>query len=62
MRIDERKADQLRNIDFKLLLPIINQSVNQLKKNNPRKIQTGPAKRKDKKIIKYHVDSLTNKN
>ena len=50
------------NIDFNLLLPIINQTVNQLQKNNPKEIQTGPAKRKDKKIIQYHIDNLTNKN
>ena len=50
------------NIDFNLLLPIIKQTVNQLQKNNPKEIQTGPAKRKDKKIIQYHIDNLTNKN
>ena len=49
------------NIDFKLLLPIINQTVKKLNKNKPSEIQTGPAQRKDKKIIKDHVNSIKDK-
>ena len=47
--------------DFKLLLPIINQTVRKINHNKPSKVQTGPAKRKDEKIIKHHIDSLKDK-
>lgn len=46
------------NIDFKLLLPIINQTVIKLEKNKPSEVQTGPAKRKDKEIIQKHIDNI----
>ena len=47
------------NLDFKLLLPIINQTVIKLNKNKPSKVQTGPAKRKDKKIIQNHINDIS---
>ena len=46
------------NLDFKLLLPIINQTVIKLEKNKPSEVQTGPAKRKDKEIIQKHIDNI----
>ena len=49
------------NIDFKLLLPIINQTVKKLNKNKASEVQTGPAKRKDKKIIESHIKKLSDK-
>ncbi|MEC7864034.1 MAG: DUF2520 domain-containing protein, partial [Bacteroidota bacterium] len=49
------------DIDFKLLLPLINQTVIKLNKNNPSQIQTGPAKRKDKKVIQNHINNLSDK-
>jgi len=49
------------NIDFKLLLPIIKQTSNKLNEEEPSKIQTGPAKRKDKKVIENHITNLSEK-
>ena len=49
------------NIDFKVLLPIINQTVKKLNKNKASEVQTGPAKRKDKKIIESHIKKLSDK-
>ena len=49
------------NIDFKLLLPIINQTVIRLNRNKPSQIQTGPAKRKDKEVIQSHINSISDK-
>ncbi len=46
------------NLDFKLLLPIIKQSIKKLDQHQPRDIQTGPAKRKDKKIIQKHINNI----
>lgn len=47
------------NIDFKLLLPIIKQTVNKLDRNKPREVQTGPAQRKETKIINSHINQLS---
>jgi len=49
------------NIDFRLLLPIIKQTVIKINNNKPLEVQTGPAKRLDKKIIQSHIDNLTDK-
>jgi predicted short-subunit dehydrogenase-like oxidoreductase (DUF2520 family) len=46
------------NIDFKLLLPLINQTVKKLKDNKPSDMQTGPAKRDDKKVINAHLENM----
>ncbi len=46
------------NLDFKLLLPLVNETINNLNKNTPSELQTGPAKRNDKKIIKMHLESI----
>ena len=45
--------------NFQLLLPLINQTVEKIKKQKPSEIQTGPAARKDLKIIQQHIDSLS---
>jgi len=49
---------QKSNIDFSLLLPLIRQTVKKLEKHAPKNMQTGPAKRNDKKIIESHLQSL----
>lgn len=47
------------NIDFKLLLPLINQTIKRLEDNKPSEVQTGPAKRDDKKMINSHLENIT---
>ena len=49
------------DIAFKLLLPLINQTVKKLDKNKPSEVQTGPAKRKEKIVIQNHINSLSDK-
>ena len=49
------------NIDFKLLIPLINQTILQLNDNKPEDVQTGPAKRKDVKLIEHQLEIITNK-
>ena len=49
------------HIDFKLLLPLINQTVKKISQNKPSIMQTGPAKRKDQRIIQNHINKLSNK-
>lgn len=54
-------ADEIlakNNIDFKLLLPLINQTVSKLNNNKAKDVQTGPAQRKDIAIINEHLKAL----
>ncbi|MBS1652137.1 MAG: DUF2520 domain-containing protein [Bacteroidetes bacterium] len=50
-----------KGLQFKNLLPLINQTVLKIKNNNPIKTQTGPAKRNDVNTINKHL-LLLNKN
>ncbi len=49
---DENKTD------FKLLLPLIEETVNRLHYYNPSDMQTGPAVRNDKKTMQKHLQLL----
>ena len=49
---------QKSNIDFNLLHPLIRQTIKKIEKHSPKNVQTGPAKRNDKKIIESHLQSL----
>ncbi len=54
-------AEQLlnkKNIDFNILLPLINETTKKIKYFNPNDVQTGPAVRNDIKIIEKHLDAL----
>lgn len=50
-----------QNLDFELLLPLLQQQLNMLKEQNAREIQTGPAIRKDDKTINAHLNLLNSK-
>ena len=57
-------ADDLlakKNIDFKILLPLIRQTITNLERNRPKEVQTGPAKRKDTVIIQEHIATIKEK-
>jgi len=57
-------ADELlekNDIDFKILLPLIKNTITNLEKNKPKEVQTGPAKRNDKDIIQEHIDTIKEK-
>ena len=57
-------ADDLlakKNIDFKILLPLIRQTITNLERNRPKEVQTGPAKRKDTAIIQEHIATIKEK-
>ena len=54
-------ADQLlkdNQLDFTLLLPLIEETVNKIKQQDPSKVQTGPAKRGDLVTIKKHLEAI----
>ena len=48
------------NIDFKLLLPLIEETASRLKEHSPCDMQTGPAARKDNITLDKHLRLLTN--
>jgi predicted short-subunit dehydrogenase-like oxidoreductase (DUF2520 family) len=47
-----------QNLQFELLRPIINQTVERLQTTSPHSLQTGPAKRGDDITIDKHIDLL----
>ena len=58
-------ADDLlveKDINFKILLPLIKQTIAKLNTNKPKAVQTGPAKRKDLQTIKDQINLLEEDN
>jgi predicted short-subunit dehydrogenase-like oxidoreductase (DUF2520 family) len=55
--------DVLKNaqIEFSLLLPLIQQAIKKLEDNKARNVQTGPAKRKDMAVIQEHLNNIQDK-
>ena len=47
-------------LDFKLLHPLITQSIQNLQNQSPSQLQTGPASRNDWKTIHSHIEMLSN--
>ncbi|MBX3164026.1 MAG: DUF2520 domain-containing protein [Bacteroidetes bacterium] len=54
-------ASDLSKTDFKLLLPLIKQSVSKLETLTPLQAQTGPAKRNNEAVMKKHLALLAKK-
>jgi predicted short-subunit dehydrogenase-like oxidoreductase (DUF2520 family) len=50
-----------KDLDYKLLKPLMFESFDKLITSNPKDIQTGPAKRNDLSILKKQYKMLTNK-
>ena len=49
-----------KKLDFNILKPLINETVNKIHKLDPIKAQTGPARRNDVIILKMHENMLKN--
>lgn len=47
-----------QQIPFSLLYPIVSQTAERIKQGSPKKLQTGPAKRKDTETIQKHMALL----
>ncbi len=47
------------NTKFKILLPLIKQTVIKIENSDPRSVQTGPAKRNDDTVMKKHIKLLS---
>ena len=50
-----------KNIDFKILLPLIRKTITNLETKRPKKVQTGPAKRNDLGVIENHISLIQTK-
>ena len=46
------------NLDFKLLLPLIQETVSRLETRCPEEMQTGPAVRGDRETVQKHLEWL----
>lgn len=55
-----QKYCEENNIDFSLLFPIIDETINRIKTNNAATIQTGPAIRNDNLTVEKHLKLLHN--
>jgi predicted short-subunit dehydrogenase-like oxidoreductase (DUF2520 family) len=51
---------QKQQLDFKLLLPILKETIHKLEINHPYQNQTGPALRNDTQTLQAHLDLLEN--
>ncbi len=47
-----------KEIDFSLLIPLINETADKIRNTHPKDAQTGPARRNDKAIINKHLKLL----
>ena len=50
-----------QNLDFDLLKPLIEETINKINLNDPISVQTGPAIRADQATIQTHLEMLDNK-
>ena len=53
-------SQKSKYLDFNILKPLINETVNKIHKLDPIKAQTGPARRNDMNIMKMHENMLKN--
>jgi predicted short-subunit dehydrogenase-like oxidoreductase (DUF2520 family) len=48
-----------KDLNFEILLPLIEQTTLKIKELDPRAAQTGPAKRKDEVVMKKHLELIS---
>jgi len=58
--VEAAKICEEKQINFKLLLPLMRETVEKLNTLEPQKAQTGPALRRDQKTIDYHLKLIKN--
>ena len=46
------------NIDWRMILPLLENTLDKVKTMNPHDAQTGPAKRGDQNIIRMHQEAI----
>ena len=60
MLVLSKKIAEKSDFDFSLLLPLIKKTLSQID-NEPEKLQTGPAIRKDLNVMNSHLERIKNK-
>ena len=53
------RDENSKDLNFDLLLPIIEQTTQKIKNLDPRSAQTGPARRKDSEVMEKHLELLS---
>lgn len=53
------RGSRNKNLNFDLLLPLISQTTEKVKRIDPLEAQTGPARRHDKPVLKKHISLLS---
>ncbi len=48
-----------QDLDFDILIPLINETVDNIQKKSPNKVQTGPAIRNDEEVLNKHSELLS---
>lgn len=48
-----------QKVDFRHLHPLINETIHKALNHDPNSVQTGPAKRNDKRVLKEHIEKLS---
>jgi len=51
-----------KDLNFEILLPLIEQTTEKIKTLEPRAAQTGPAKRRDESVMEKHLDLISKQN
>ena len=49
---------QEHHIDWQMIMPLLQNTMEKVKTMNPHEAQTGPAKRGDQNVIQFHLDAL----
>lgn len=57
-----KQVVDVEQVDFSLLFPLILETANKAVVNDPKEMQTGPARRGDKNILKMHTQLLAESN
>lgn len=58
MYLSAAKYLEAEGLDFEVLKPIIFETAIKMKDNHPSQVQTGPAKRKDLKVLEEHKEMI----
>ena len=49
---------QEHHIDWQMIMPLLQNTMEKVKTMNPHEAQTGPAQRGDQNVIQFHLDAL----
>jgi predicted short-subunit dehydrogenase-like oxidoreductase (DUF2520 family) len=59
--LQSRSIMESKNLDWNLLVPLLDETIHKIKEIGPLEAQTGPARRNDSKTINEHMNLLSGK-